>query len=75
MVFGNSASEEIESKFDALRENIVAAHSGDMTAEKALDTTAKQWRHTSRRMGWDNQKSQWAFLRNRYPLGVRNRLA
>lgn len=61
--------------FDALRENIVAAQSGEMTAQKALDTTAKQWRHTSRRMGWDNQKDQWAFLRDRYPLGVRNRLA
>ena len=61
--------------FDALRENIARAQSGDLTIKEALDTTVKQWRQTSRRMGWSNQVDQWTSLRQRYPANVRRRLS
>ena len=60
--------------FDALRENLVLADSGAISAREALERTAKQWRRTTRRMGQETQEEQWAFLRSRYPAEVQQAL-
>lgn len=60
--------------FDALRDNLSQADSGVITARDALQRTAKQWRRTTRRMGRSRQQEQWAFLRSRYPAGIRQLL-
>jgi len=57
--------------FDALRENLVLADSGDIGASEALKRTVQQWRRTTRRLGRNGQIEQWAFLRSRYPEGIR----
>lgn len=60
--------------FDALRENLVLADSGSISAREALERTAKQWRQTTRRVGRQSQIEQWAFLQSRYPEEVRRAL-
>lgn len=60
--------------FDALRENLVLADTGAISAREALERTAKQWRRTTRRMGQETQEEQWAFLRSRYPAEVQQAL-
>lgn len=61
--------------FDALRENIIQADRGVVSSREALDTTAKQWRKTTRRTGRQSQAVQWEFLRSLYPEAIRERLA
>lgn len=61
--------------FDALRENIIRADRGEVSSQEALDTAAKQWRKTTRRMGRQSQAVQWQFLRSLYPEAIRERLA
>lgn len=61
--------------FDALRENLVLADSGSISAKEALDRTAKQWQLSTRRLGRRSQIEQWAFLRSRYPEPVRRVLS
>ena len=61
--------------FDALRENIVRADRQEISGRDALDTTAKQWRKTTRRMGRESQVVQWKFLRSLYPEAIRERLS
>ncbi len=60
--------------FDALRENLVLADTGAVTAREALKRTAQQWQHTTRRLGRRSQIEQWTFLRSRYPQAVRRLL-
>lgn len=60
--------------FDALRENIIRAYKGEVSCKAALDTTAKQWRKTTRRMGRQSQTEQWNFLKTLYPEKIRTRL-
>ncbi len=60
--------------FDALRENIVRADRGEISSREALDTTAKQWRKTTRRMGRRSQTTQWKFLKSLYPEKIRELL-
>lgn len=60
--------------FDALRENIIRAAKGEVSCKEALDTTAKQWRKTTRRTGRQSQTEQWRFLKSLYPEAIRERL-
>lgn len=60
--------------FDALRENIIRAYNDEISCKEALDTTAKQWRKTTRRMGRQSQTEQWNFLKSQYPDAIRARL-
>lgn len=60
--------------FDALRESLVMADSGAISAREALQRTAKQWRRTTRRIGRRSQIEQWAFLCSSYPANVRRAL-
>ncbi len=58
--------------FDVLRANLLRADSGLLSAEQALDRTAKEWKQTTRRIGIKSQMEQWAFLKSRYPKTVRD---
>ncbi len=56
--------------FDALRENLILADTGQVSAYEAMDRTAKQWSQTTRRLGRANQIAQWKKLRDRYPAEI-----
>ena len=60
--------------FDALRTYLTEANDGKISAQKALDTTAKLWRRIHRKVGVKRQTEQWRFLKSRYPEPARSLL-
>ena len=53
---------------DVLRENILAAFNGDISAVNALRVTEIQWDDITEKTGRDSQIDQWSFLKEQYPL-------
>ena len=60
--------------FGALKENIQLALRGTLSAEKALNLTAKQWSNISNNIGKGSQQKQWRFLKQQYPKNIRKLL-
>ena len=56
---------------DVLRQQILAALNGELTAEQALNICAQEWSHITRRLGRENQQAQWQALSTRYPANFR----
>ena len=60
--------------FDALRTYLTEANDGRISAQTALDTTAKVWRRIHRKIGVKRQREQWQFLKASYPEPARSLL-
>ena len=52
---------------DVLRQQILAALNGELTAQQALNICAREWSHITRRLGRENQVAQWQALADLYP--------
>lgn len=56
---------------DALRENIQRAVRGGLTAQRALDLTAVQWRQITREADQEDLAAQWRAVLDKYPTDIR----
>ncbi|WP_237028939.1 extracellular solute-binding protein [Phaeobacter porticola] len=61
--------------FDALSYWLLAALSGDVTPQVALNNVAQSWRATTDRVGAKVQSRRWKALRDTYPSELRKALA
>ena len=57
---------------DALAQHIHTALINEQTAKEALDLTAQQWLHITRRLGQSRQAEQWQALLASYPQQFRS---
>ncbi len=55
------------SYLDALRQQILAAFSGEVDAARALDICTQRWNHVTRRLGARQQSAEWSSLKSAYP--------
>lgn len=59
---------------DVLRQQIMEAINGDLSARETLDICAQKWSHITRRLGRSSQLGEWEVLLASYPESIRDAL-